>query len=456
MRKKLLIVDDNPVDRQVICSIVEKLGFEAFPASSGEEAVFYIEKDKANSIALVILDLYMPGLDGFETLNKIKSLKPKMQVCILTGSTQLKDAILVMNMGAADYIRKPAEEERLFISIQNALKISELDNEVNLLRKKRDGRLLFSDMVGYNKGLQAATKLGESVASSNNPILLSGETGTGKKLFAKAIHGESNRSGNPFIAVNCANISDNLAESILFGHEKTAFNGIISSAAGKLREARGGTIFFDKIEGLPLQFQKKLIRAIKSNEIIPVGGKKPVSIDIRIIASTNRNLANLVSEGLFDEELHHFINNHQIEIPPLRKRTEDIADLADYFCYKYSTIENKPIMEISISVYNKLNMYKWPGNVRELEKSISRAVLISNGTSINDSAIDLGNNDISQEQYSNISLYHENGKVKKMKEIEGEVIELYLKRFRNRPQAAANALGIGLATIYRKKKQLAG
>ncbi|MBN9592271.1 MAG: sigma-54-dependent Fis family transcriptional regulator, partial [Alphaproteobacteria bacterium] len=324
MAQTILIVDDDPVQRRLLEAAITKAGMAAVTAPGGGPALDLLRGPRGEQIALVLLDLVMPDVDGITVLTRLRAAHNELPVIVLTAKGGIDSAVEAMRAGANDFLVKPANPERITVSIRNALKIGTLSGEVTRLKKRNDNRLLFDDLVARSSEMRQVFRLGTRAAQSNIPILVEGESGVGKELIARAIQGGSERAGKPFITVNCGAIPENLVESILFGHEKGAFTGATERHLGKFQEASGGTLFLDEIGELRLDMQVKLLRALQEGEVDPVGAKRPVKVDVRIISATNRDLAELTHEGSFREDLYYRLNVFPIFVPPLRQRREDI------------------------------------------------------------------------------------------------------------------------------------
>ena len=345
MPKLVLIVDDDPTQRRILESTIKRLGYETKTAQSGEQALQLLEGPEQSAIALVLLDLVMPGLDGIEVLRRVaKNGGPPIIVQTANGS--LDTAIGAMRAGAVDFVVKPTSPERLEVSIKSALKIEALQGELARLNKKANGTLTFSDLIIPGEAMRRVIALGHRAAASNIPVLIEGESGVGKELIARAIQGESERRSRPFITVNCGAIPENLVESILFGHEKGSFTGAVDKRIGKFQEADGGTLFLDEVGELPLDAQVKLLRALQTGEIDPVGAKKPVQVDFRLISATNCDMIKLVKEGRFREDLYYRLNVFPITVPSLRERRTDIPELAAHFVRTFSTKHGRAVTRI--------------------------------------------------------------------------------------------------------------
>ena len=290
MTRTVLIAEDESTQRLTLSAMLEKLGYRVVEAKNGAEALHYLKRDDAAMFDLLLTDLNMPEMSGLELITAARKQLPALPIIVLTMSTELEDAVACVRAGAYDFIPKPIEAARLSLSIEHALQVSAMQTEISRLTRTVRGETGFTSLIGCESGLRAAVAAGRKLAISDLPVLISGESGVGKEVFARALHGESNRAGKPFVAINCGAIPLNLAESVLFGHEKGAFTGAIAKSLGKFREAQGGTLFLDEIGELPADTQAKLLRALQNQEIEPVGLASSVKVDVRIISATHRNL----------------------------------------------------------------------------------------------------------------------------------------------------------------------
>ncbi|MGZ3306877.1 MAG: sigma-54-dependent transcriptional regulator, partial [Asticcacaulis sp.] len=311
MAKTILICDDDPTQRRLIQAVLEREGFAVMHAENGGQAIDRLST--TTGIDAVILDLVMPGQSGIDTLKEIRAAGIRTPVVVLTASGGIDTVVKAMQAGAQDFFIKPASPERILVSVRNALQMGDLSAEVARLKKHAANRTSFDDLIGTSGAMSLVRRLGERAARSSIPVLILGESGVGKELIARAIQGSSDRAGKPFVAVNCGALPENLVESILFGHEKGSFTGASDKHLGKFQEASGGTLFLDEVGELPLDMQVKLLRALQEGEIDPVGSKRPVKVDVRIISATNRNLADQVKAGQFREDLFYRLNVFPIE-----------------------------------------------------------------------------------------------------------------------------------------------
>src|SRR5579885_1079329 len=331
----ILIADDDAVARRLVENMVQKCGYETVVVDSGDAA-----------IDDVILYLVMPGLDGMGVLERMRDAGLSIPVIVQTAHGGIDNVVSAMRAGAHDFVVKPVGLERLQVSLRNALNTSALKGELQRIRHSREGRLTFSDIITRSEAMAAVLRTAQKAASSAIPVLIEGESGVGKELFARAIHGSGERKAKPFVAVNCGAIPDNLVESILFGHEKGAFTGATERHAGKFVEASGGTLFLDEVSELPLTAQVKLLRALQEGTVEAVGARKPVKVDVRIVSATNRKLLDRVKSGHFREDLFYRLHVLPLTVPPLRLRREDIPHLVRHFLARFSAEENRRISSV--------------------------------------------------------------------------------------------------------------
>ena len=380
MAKTVLVVDDDPTQRRLIQAVLEREGFAVLHAENGDQAIERL--GAGGTIDVVLLDMIMPGMSGQDTLVEMRARGFNQPVIVVTATGGIDTVVQAMQAGARDFFIKPAAPERIIVSIRNALSMGALRGEVDRLKKHATGRTSFGDLIGDSASMTMVKRLGERAARSSIPILITGESGVGKEVIARAVHGSSERAGKPFVAVNCGAIPENLVESILFGHEKGSFTGATDKHLGKFQEANGGTLFLDEVGELPLDIQVKLLRALQESEIDAIGSKRSIKVDVRIVSATNRDLSQAVKEGRFREDLFYRLNVISIDLPPLRQRREDIPLLVQHFLHKYSEENERPRRRITTEALRPLVSYSWPGNVRELENTIERAVVLSSDSDI--------------------------------------------------------------------------
>ncbi|GIW39895.1 MAG: acetoacetate metabolism regulatory protein AtoC [Candidatus Binatia bacterium] len=374
-KAKVLIVDDELSVRESL-RMVLKQKFEPVPAASGEEALAVLSRE---DIPVVLLDILMPGMDGIEVLEKIRSLRPATQVVMVTATKTVKTAVQAMKLGAADYVTKPFDVDELELIVERALRQWQLLQEVEELRDQVGRRYRFENIVAHSGKMQAILKTVSMVAPLKTTVLLTGESGTGKEVIARALHYNSPRAKRNFVVINCAAIPEQLLESELFGHERGAFTDAHAKKLGQFEHAHQGTIFLDEIGEMSPALQAKLLRVLEQGTFTRVGGDHPVQVDVRVVAATNRDLARAIEEGTFRADLYYRLNVVSIHLPPLRERREDIAPLIRHFLDQKSRelgVEPKTFAPESLDL---LLQYSWPGNVRELENLIERVLVLSPG-----------------------------------------------------------------------------
>ena len=482
MTTTVLIVDDDPVQRRLAEAAVRRFGFEAKVAENGADGLALLRAEGAD---VVLLDLVMPGLDGLGVLAEMRKSGLDTPVIVQTSNGSIDAVVNAMRAGAVDFVVKPAGAERLQVSIKNALRVDHLEEEVRRMRRRASGSLSFKDLNSKSPDMERVIRLAERSAKSNIPVLIEGESGVGKEVLARAIQGSGERRGKAFVTVNCGAIPDNLVESTLFGHEKGAFTGATDKHVGKFVEASGGTLFLDEIGELPLDAQVKLLRALQEGEVDPVGAKRSVRVDIRLVSATNRSLLDLVKQGKFREDLYYRLNVFPMTLPPLRARREDIPDLVRSFCARFSAEEGKRVRAITAEAMALLTRYPWPGNVRQLENALFRAVVLADGDELTVAefpqiAAQVEGFDVRipaapvqavmpayapepvreivrvevRDPHAMTLVTEETGEMKTMEALETEIIRFALQFYRGRMSEVSRRLGIGRSTLYRKLKDL--
>lgn len=369
----ILIVDDEPNYLVVLSELLKDEGFEVFTAPDGFQGLQLV---KDVDLDIVITDMQMPGMNGLELLEKIKEIKPDLPVVMITAFAEVDKAVAAMQSGAHSYLAKPFSNDELIITLKKAAHHYSILRENVRLRDQLKGTSGFSGMVGKNPRMLQVYQLIEKVAPTHASVLITGESGTGKELVAKAIHMNSPRESEPFIAVNCAALSENLLESELFGHEKGAFTGAVTMRKGRFELADNGTIFLDEVGEIPLALQSKLLRVLQEKNFERVGGGKTIEVDVRIISASNKDLREEVSAGRFREDLFYRLNVIPINLPALRERMDDMRLLAEFFVEKYRNDLGKPNLKISADAMKLLMKLPWEGNIRELENTIERAAIL--------------------------------------------------------------------------------
>jgi len=377
MSERILIVDDDPVQRRLLDNMVRRFGYEPLLAEGGEDAVRLLTGAEGPPIDAVVLDLVMPDLDGHAVLARLREAGIALPIIVQTAHGGIDNVVAVMRAGATDFVVKPVSAERLQVSLQNALATHALNGELSRIKHSRSGTLTFRDIITRSPRMQAVLRTAGKAAASNIPVLIAGQSGVGKELIARAIHGSGERRAKPFVAVNCGAIPDNLVESMLFGHERGAFTGATERHTGKFVEASGGTLFLDEVGELPPAAQVKLLRAIQEGEVEPVGARKPVKVDVRIISATNRDIIADVNAGRFREDLFYRLHVFPIAVPALAERREDIGELVRHFLARFAAEEGKRLRGVTGEAMTLLAAYHWPGNVRQLENAVFRAVVLA-------------------------------------------------------------------------------
>lgn len=484
MRERILVVDDDPVQRRLVENMVRKFGYEAIVAEGGDQAARILSGDEAAHIDCVILDLVMPDLDGFGLLARLRAENISIPVIVQTAHGGIDNVISAMRAGASDFVVKPASPERLQVSLKNALTQSALAGELQRMKRSRSGTLTFRDIITRSAAMIDVLRQAEKASASAIPVLIEGESGVGKEMIARAIHGSGERRAKPFVAVNCGAIPDNLVESILYGHERGAFTGATERHIGKFAEADGGTLFLDEVGELPLPAQVKLLRALQEGEIEPVGARKSIPIDVRVISATNRNLIADVKSGRFREDLFYRLHVYPISVPPLRERPDDIADLVRHFLVRFCAEEGKAVKAVSADAMAVLKNARWPGNVRQLENAVFRAVVLAESEEIgpqefpqiavrdaseatsaaplvpDDSGGRLGGEQPLVVEAApsfgpdRLALLDGAAHLRPLDELEAEIIRFAIAHYRGQMSEVARRLRIGRSTLYRKLEGL--
>ncbi len=375
-RIKILVVDDELIVRESLIGWLRKSGYEVQGAEGGRQA---LEMLKTKEYDLIFLDIKMPDIGGLEVLDRVKADYPYSMAVMITAYASVETAVEAMKRGANDYLMKPFEPEQLTLLVEKLLQQKKLIDENILLREHVAARMRYENLVGSSECMQQLFSLIQEVAKVDSPVLLRGETGTGKELVAKAIHAKSERRYGPFIPINCGAFTESLLESELFGHETGAFTGATRAKKGRLEMAEGGTLFLDEIGEIPLKMQVDLLRVLEEKKFHRVGGAKDIAVDFRLVCATHRNLPREIEQGTFRKDFYFRLNVIEIEVPPLRRRLDDIPALAHHFLDRFRRETNKPVMGIQQKALDLLQSYDWPGNVRELENALERAVVLSKG-----------------------------------------------------------------------------
>ncbi|MGV9010787.1 sigma-54-dependent transcriptional regulator [Brevundimonas sp.] len=477
MAKTVLVVDDDPTQRRLAQAVLEREGYAVVHAESGGEAIDRLTKGGGADV--VLLDMVMPGMSGMEALAEIRTAGVTTPVIVLTANGGVDAVVKAMQAGAQDFFVKPVSAERLLVGVSNALQMTRLTAEVGRLTKRVSNRSSFDDLVGDSPPMRMVKAMGTRAAKSGIPVLITGESGVGKEVIARALHGASDRSGKPFVAVNCGALPANLIESILFGHEKGAFTGAHDKHLGKFQEANGGTLFLDEIGELPLDMQVKLLRALQEGEVDPVGAKRSVKVDVRIVSATNRDPAQQVKEGAFREDLFYRLNVFPIEAPALRDRREDIPALTDHFIARFNAEEGRRVTGCAPETLALLTAFDWPGNVRQLENAVYRAIVLADAPflqphdfpAISGMAAPLlplmGEVDrrpggetegatassVVAAPDTPVRILDDRGHLRTLEEIERDLIQHAIEVYAGHMSEIARRLGIGRSTLYRKVRE---
>ncbi len=473
MAKTVLVVDDDPTQRRLVQAVLDREGFQVVHAENGGEAIDRMTKGGGADV--VLLDMVMPGLSGMDTLKEMRTAGVGAPVIVLTANGGVDMVVKAMQAGAQDFFIKPASPERITVGIRNALQMGDLSAEVTRLKKHVGGRTSFDDLVGDSAPMRMVKSFGARAAKSAIPVLITGESGVGKEVIARALHGASDRAGKPFGAVNCGALPANLVESILFGHEKGSFTGATDKHLGKFAEANGGTLFLDEIGELPLDMQVKLLRALQEGEIDPVGSKRSVKVDVRILSATNRDLADQVKGGTFREDLFYRLNVFPIEAPALRDRRDDIPALVDHFVARFNVEEGKRVAGCAPETVEMLKAFDWPGNVRQLENAVYRAIVLADApflqphdfpaisglaapmpeapTTARIAAPAAAAPADASMPAAPVSILDARGHLRTLEEIERDLIQHAIEVYAGHMSEIARRLGIGRSTLYRKVRE---
>jgi len=449
MTHRLLIVDDDKNMCEMLCEDLGDRGYEVEWLDKPEKAFDAIMSEQYDT---VVADLKMPRLNGIEFCHRLSQNRPDVPVIIITAFGSMDTAIQALRAGAYDFVNKPIELDMLAVVVERAIKQRKLQEQVRLLQEKNENRCAFDEFIGESPCMLKLFDRLERIADQEVPVLITGESGTGKELAAQAIHRRSSRCNESFIPVNCAALSEPLLESELFGHIRGAFTSAHSERKGLFAQASGGTLFLDEIAEIPLRLQPKLLRALETGTVRPLGGDDEVPCDVRIIAATNRDLESLVEDGQFREDLFFRINVVRIEMPPLRSRGTDILFLAQYFLSRIAERSGKALQGFSPAVADKLLAYRWPGNVRELRNAMERAGAL---TRFEQLAVEDLPGHIRNYNSAQIVLRGENPEeLLTLEEIERQYIRHVMDAVDGNKTAAARILGCDRKTLYRKLERL--
>ena len=437
MKDTILIIDDEPELRNLLVKLLSLEGFKIQSVADGKSGLALAQREE---FVTVVTDVRLPDVNGIDLIQEIKRINSFTEVIVLTAYGTIEDGVRAIKEGAFDYITKGDEDNKIIPVIQRAVEKARMSYRIEQLENKVVEKFNFENIIGTSEKLRNAVDVAKKVAQTDVPVLLLGETGTGKEIFAHSIHYASERKKNNFVAINCSAFAKDLLESEMFGYVAGAFTGANKNKKGLFEEAHKGTLFLDEIGELDLSLQSKFLRVLESNNFIKAGDTKPTQVDVRIIAASNRNLEGEIEKGNFRADLYYRISVMKVEIPPLRERKEDINQLAEFFIEFYSKKLGKNIRKISAELFQKLESYNFPGNIRELRNIIERAVILSDGQTLNETSLpkEIHNKTTSSSQSLTLE------------DVERNHILSVLEQTNGNKTKAADLLGIGLTTLYRK------
>ncbi len=475
MSSTILIADSDPVQCRLLEAMLRRFGYQTEAVETGAAALARLASAGEAPVALLIFDIVLSDMDGMSLQARMREAGLRVPAIVQVQPNSVSLVTSAMRAGAGDFVVKPVGGERLQVSIKNVLRFSALQDEVRRATRREAGAIGFRHIFTRSEDMTRAIRLGERAARAHLPVLIEGETGVGKHLFARAIQGASDRRGKPFLSINCAALPEGEAEALLFGME----NGT-DRAQGKFSEAHGGTLFLDEVGRLSLDLQLRLLRVIQDGEIESAAGKRPQKIDVRLISATSQNLIEQVKAGLFREDLYYRLNVFPITVPPLRVRPDDIAELSQRFAQRFSAEEGKPVRGLSAEALQLLATYDWPGNVRQLENAIFRAVVLSEGEELGVAEfpqiaarvsgydvrvppvpamapplrVPMADQRFDVRDPHLLRLLDDSGHARRLDEVEAELIRFALNHYRGQMSEMARRLGIGRSTLYRKLKDL--
>ena len=437
MKDSVLIIDDEPELRSLLVKLLALEGYKVQSAGDGKSGLALAQKE---DFSVIVTDVRLPDINGIELIRSLKKINSLTEIIVLTAYGTIEDGVRAIKEGAFDYITKGDEDNKILPVVQHAVDKVRMSYRIEQLEKQVGDKFDFENIIGNSKVIKETVDIAKRVAQTDVPVLLTGETGTGKEIFAQSIHYSSDRSKHNFVAINCSAFTKDLLESEMFGYVAGAFTGATKNKKGLFEEAHKGTLFLDEIGELDPALQAKLLRVLESNEFIKTGDTKPSHVDVRIISASNRNLEEEVEKGNFRSDLFYRISVMKIEIPPLRERKDDIKPFAEYFIKFYSKKIGRNILEVSPSFYQKLMEYNFPGNIRELRNIVERAVILLDGKTLTESSLP---KDILKKR-----IYHEDSL--NLEDVEKKHILFVLEQTEGNKTKAAEILGIGLTTLYRK------
>ena len=443
MAARVLLVDDEINMAKTQAKILQRKGYVVETASNGRDALRVLGETPFD---VVITDLKMPTMDGMQLLREMNVKERGCAVIVLTGHGTIESAVEAMQRGAADYLTKPCNPEELLLKVDKLLETKRLREEVEQLRREMRAFKKFGELIGQSPGMRNIYRLIAAVSENKSTVLVTGESGTGKELVARTIHRQAPWADRPFVAINCGAMSETLLDSQLFGHRRGAFTGAIADHNGVFQTANGGTLFLDEISEIPLSLQVKFLRAIQEKEVTPLGSSRPVKVDVRIIAASNRDLEDAVRRGTFRDDLFYRLNVVPIHLPPLRERREDIPLLIEHFVSTFSTEYKVEPKKIAPEAMEKLNAYPWPGNIRELQNMIERMFALSRSSEI--TLADLPGLIAGFEEKP--LQFHDRAELPTLEEMERSLIVAALQKSQGNKNEAARVLAIDRQRLYRK------
>src|SRR5210317_528946 len=446
--ERILVVDDEDGMRRLLSRVLTREGYETSAVGSGAEALRLVASERFD---LVVTDIKMPEMDGLQLLAELKEYEPSLPIIVITAYGTIENAVQALRSGAYDYIAKPFENDEIKLTVAKAFERERLLAENRYLHAELEGRYDFSGIVGGSLAMQQVYEMASSVAVSNANVMITGESGTGKELLARSIHYSSLRKEKPFVVLNCAAISEGVLESELFGHEKGAFSGALDTRKGRFERADQGTLFIDEVAEMSMAAQVKLLRVIQEHEFERVGGNKTISVDVRIVAATNKTLEEQVKDGKFREDLYYRLNVVNINVPPLRSRREDVEPLSRFFLEKYTAETGKKITDLSPRALSCLLAHDWPGNVRELQNAIERAVVLSKGSELTPRDFPQG---LQGDDQICLQVPEKGGSLTEiLEDLEKQLIIQTLQREEGSQTRAAETLGIKRTTLRYKMEK---
>ncbi|MGN6181000.1 MAG: sigma-54-dependent transcriptional regulator [Mucilaginibacter sp.] len=443
-RGKLLVIDDEERLRKLLARILQLEGFDVFEAGTAKDGLRRLEQE---AIDVVISDVKLPDINGIELTKTIKAKYPATEIIVLTAYGTINDGVTAIKNGAFDYITKGDDNEKIIPLAYKAMDKALLQRRVLELESKLSSKYSFDRITGTSPAITAAINLARRVAATETTVLILGETGTGKEVFAESIHQASPRHNKPFVAINCSAFSKELLESELFGHKAGSFTGAIKDKKGLFEEANGGTIFLDELGELDHDLQAKLLRVLESQQFIKIGDTKTTRVDVRIIAATNRNLQDDVAQGHFRSDLYYRLSVFQITLPAIRERKKDIGLLATHFMQHFATKVGKQVTGFTPDFLHKLEAYNWPGNVRELKNILERAIILCDGTELDATLLPY--------EFDTLITVKASGSMSAfdLASVEKQHIQRVLNHTGGNRAETARLLNIGIATLYRKLKE---